>query len=251
MKDTHAHLMDACYTEDIDEVIKNAISIGVTRILLIALDIEEYKMAYKLKESYKIFDIGLGYHPSYVNELNNNWYEELEEYISNDNILCVGEIGLDYHWDKDNKDKQKNVFRKQIELAIKYDKAIVVHSRDAMEDTINILKEYPEAKGIIHCFSGSKESAKILVDMGYYISVGGPLTFKNAASLLEVFKSIPLNRLLLETDCPYLTPHPFRGKRNEPKFIEYTYNRAAELLEVDLDYLDEVINNNYKELFNK
>lgn len=171
--------------------------------------------------------------------------------LTNDKVIAIGEIGLDYHWDKSPKDIQKEVFRKQIQLAKEVNKPIVIHTRDAMEDTIKILQEEKasEVGGIMHSFSGSVESMKIMLKEDFYISLGGPVTFKNAKTPKEVAKACPLDKLLIETDCPYLTPTPYRGKRNEPAYVHYVAQEIADLREMTYEQLTKQTFNNACKLF--
>ncbi|MGL4904995.1 MAG: TatD family hydrolase, partial [Cetobacterium sp.] len=162
---------------------------------------------------------------------------------------AIGEIGLDYHWMTEPKEVQQEIFKKQLRLAQRVNKPVVIHTRDAMEDTVNILKEFPEIKGVIHCYPGSVETAKILIDR-FYLGIGGTLTFKNAKKTVEVVKDIPLDRIVLETDAPYLTPIPFRGKRNEPIYVQYVAEKIAEIKEISLEEVIKVTTENAKKLYN-
>ena len=171
--------------------------------------------------------------------------------LTNDKVVAIGEIGLDYHWDKSPKDVQKEVFRRQIQLAKEVNKPIVIHTRDAMADTIQILQEEKasEIGGIMHSFSGSVESMNIMLKENFYISLGGPVTFKNAKTPKEVAKACPLDKLLIETDCPYLTPTPYRGKRNEPAYVHYVAQEIADLKEMSYEQLTKQTFNNACTLF--
>ena len=193
----------------------------------------------------------MGWHPVDAIDMTDedlNWIEEL---AAHPKVVAIGEMGLDYHWDKSPKDIQKDVFRKQIKLAKKVKLPIIIHNREATADIVEILKEENahEVGGIMHCFSGSPEIAKECVEMNFYISLGGPVTFKNAKKPKEVAAEIPLDRLLIETDCPYLAPHPFRGKRNEPAYVKLVAEQIAEIKEITFEEVAEATTRNAKKLF--
>ena len=165
-------------------------------------------------------------------------------------MVALGEIGLDYYWVSDNKEKQKELFIRQIQLANQLQLPILVHMRDATQDTIEILKQNP-CIGIMHCYSGSAETSKILLKMGFYLSFAGPLTFKNAKDAPEVCRQAPIDRIFVETDAPYLTPHPFRGKENEPAYVHLTFEKVCEIKEIDSQILMDQMKENYRRLFTK
>ena len=185
----------------------------------------------------------LGIHPENIDNVSNLDFQFIEDNIHNNKIVAVGEIGLDYYYRTDNKDKQIEVFRKQLDIASKYNLPIVVHSRDAISDTYNILKEY-KLKGTIHCFSSSLEMAKEFIKLGYKIGVGGILTFKNSKKLQEIVKNIDLKHILIETDSPYLSPEPLRGKRNEPKNVLYVAKKIGKLTDKNLNEVLNSVNKN-------
>ena len=164
-------------------------------------------------------------------------------------VLAIGEIGLDYHWMTRPKEEQQEIFRRQMKVAERVGKPVVIHSRDAIEDTVKILKEFPLVKGIFHCYPGSVETALQVMD-NYYFGIGGVLTFKNAKKLVEVVKNIPLEKLILETDCPYMAPTPFRGKRNEPIYVEYVAKKIAEIKEITYEEVAEATNLNTRKAYN-
>ena len=178
--------------------------------------------------------------------------KEIKEKIKgNKKIIAVGEIGLDYYWEENpSKEVQKEVFRKHMELARELDLPVIIHDRDAHEDTLKIMKEYPEVKGTVHCFSGSVEFAKECLKLGYYIGITGVITFKNAKKLVKVVKEVPLDRLLVETDCPYMAPEPNRGKRNKSDYIEFIIERIAQIKEIDPIQLNKQVNDNFMRLTN-
>jgi len=247
--DTHAHLTcDELYPEVYD-ILQRAQAVGIERILCICLNKKEAERAFALKEKVPWIDIAAGFHPSDLYDLKEEDWRDMETIAHDERIVAIGEIGLDYHWDDVDKETQKRAFIRQIKMANELRKPILIHMRDATKDTLDLLRDYKEVKGIMHCFSGSLETAKEAMKMGMYLSIGGPLTFKNARGLPEVVVQCPSDRLLIETDCPYLTPHPHRGKRNEPMYITYTCDKMAEVKGMDKDALVAQLRDNYDALF--
>ena len=246
--DSHCHIIDEAFSDDFDEIIKRIEENNIERCMIVCCYDHEYDKAIALAKKDSRFDVAVGIHPSDVKKLNDDIWNKFIEYSNNPYVKAIGEIGLDYYWDKDNKDDQKDIFIKQIEIANKLNKPILVHSRDAMQDTFDIMKKYP-AKGVMHCYSGSREMAKEFMKLGYYLSLGGPVTYKNANEPKEVAKIIDDDKILIETDCPYLTPVPFRGKRNEPSYVIYTGKYISELRNVDEDVFKDQLVNNYDRLF--
>lgn len=246
--DSHCHIIDEAFSDDFDEIIKRIEENNIERCMIVCCYDHEYDKAIALAKKDSRFDVAVGIHPSDVKKLNDDIWNKFIEYSRNPYVKAIGEIGLDYYWDKDNKDDQKDIFIKQIEIANKLNKPILVHSRDAMQDTFDIMKKYP-AKGVMHCYSGSREMAKEFMKLGYYLSLGGPVTYKNANEPKEVAKIIDNDKILIETDCPYLTPVPFRGKRNEPSYVIYTGKYISELRNVDEDVFKDQLVNNYDRLF--
>lgn len=200
--DTHAHVTYKDLANRVDEIVKNALEHNVTRIVCVCCNIEEALKAIEIADQYDIFDCAFGYHPEDADIIEDTHLEKLKEILQNPHMVALGEIGLDYHWTKENKEKQKQLFIDQINLANELDLPILIHMRDATLDTLEILKQHP-VKGIMHCYSGSLETAKILVDLGFYLSFAGPLTFKNAHDAPEVCKWIPLDKVFVETDSPF------------------------------------------------
>jgi len=249
--DSHAHILDASY-DDVDKIIENAKNEGVKKIEIICCEFDQIAKAIELASASSMFEVAAGIHPSDVKKYDNSKLAELEDYLKLNKLNCLGEIGLDYHWDKDNKEEQKDFFIKQIELANKYNLPVSIHSRDAILDTYNILKDHPvKRKGIIHCYSSSLEMAKEFIKLGYLIGVGGVVTFKNSKVLKEVVKGIDTDNIIIETDCPYLAPVPKRGKQNQPAYISHTYQAVADLKEIDLKTLKMTCEKNYHNLFDK
>lgn len=249
--DTHCHITcDALY-ERIDEVLDHAKQEGIERMLIVCTNFTEYERAQYLKDrESERFDIALGFHPNDLYDFKEADYVRLEELLEQDRLIAVGEIGLDYHWDDVKPEDQKDGFVRQLQLARKYNRPVLIHMREATRDTLDILKEADSVKGIMHCYSGSKEVAQELIKSGFYISFGGPLTFKNSRGAPATAEALPLNRLFVETDSPYLTPHPFRGKQNEPMYVRYTFDKLCEIKGVDKEQAAEQLRKNYEDLFN-
>ncbi|MEW4286626.1 TatD family hydrolase [Priestia koreensis] len=249
--DTHVHLNAEQYDEDLQEVIDRALDAGVQNMVVVGFDEETINKAMELVERYDFLYASVGWHPVDAIDMTDEHLAWLEELAAHPKVVALGEMGLDYHWDKSPKDVQKEVFRKQIRLARKVKLPIIIHNRDATEDVVEILSEenVKEVGGIMHCFTGSLEVAKQCMNMNMYISYGGPVTFKNAKKPKEVVVDIPLDRLLIETDCPYLTPHPHRGKRNEPGYVSLVAEQIAELRGISYEELAVKTTENAKKLF--
>ncbi|WP_216831185.1 TatD family hydrolase [Alkalihalobacterium elongatum] len=250
--DTHVHLNADQFEEDRAEVIKRAHQAGVTHMVVVGFDEKTIKGALEIAEEYENIYAAVGWHPVDAIDMTEDHLAWLEELAAHPKVVALGEMGLDYHWDKSPKEIQKEVFRKQIRLAKKVKLPIIIHNREASQDIVDILNEEGAAEvgGIMHCFSGSVEIARACLDMNFHISFGGPVTFKNAKKPKEVAIEVPLDRLLIETDCPYLAPHPYRGKRNEPAYVQLVATQIAELKELTLEQLAEQTMNNAKKLFN-
>ena len=249
--DTHVHLNDDQFDEDLEEVIERARENGVERVVVVGFDEKTIKRAIELIDTYDFMYAAIGWHPVDAIDLTDSYLEWIEELTAHPKVVAIGEIGLDYHWDKSPKDVQQVVFRRQIQLAKKLNLPIIVHNGEATEDVVTILEEEGAAEvgGIMHCFSGSPETAKRCLDMNFYISLGGPVTFKNAIKPKEVAKAVPLDRLLIETDCPYLAPHPYRGKRNEPSYVRLVAEQIADLKEVSFEEVAKATTENANRLF--
>ncbi len=243
--DSHCHINDESYLEDLDSVLDRMAENKVTKAMLVCVSLDDYKRSLNIKKEGIEFKKAIGVYPEYT-DMDDKTFNEYVSLMKK--CDAVGEIGLDYHWYKDTKEKQKELFIKQIKIANDLNKPIIVHAREALADTYEILKKYP-CRGVLHCYSGSSELAKEFVKLGYYISIGGPITFKNAKEPLEVVKSVPLDKLLIETDSPYLTPVPNRGKRNEPSNVVYTAAKIMDTIGVDKETFLKQINVNYDSLF--
>ncbi|MBU8855576.1 hydrolase TatD [Priestia megaterium] len=249
--DTHVHLNAEQYEDDLQEVINRALEKGVQNMVVVGFDEPTIKKAIQIAETYDFIYASVGWHPVDAIDMTDEHLAWIEELAQHPKVVALGEMGLDYHWDKSPKEIQKDVFRRQIRLARKVNLPIIIHNRDATEDVVTILKEehVEEVGGIMHCFTGSIEVAKQCMDMNMYISFGGPVTFKNAKKPKEVATELPLDKLLIETDCPYLTPHPFRGKRNEPGYVSYVAEQIAELKGITYEELADITTANAKKLF--
>ena len=248
--DTHAHYDDEVFNDDREEVLKQIQEAGVIGVLNCACSRKSLTTTNELTLNYDFIYGALGIHPSDAYDYNEEVRDEIIEKVkSNNKILAIGEIGLDYYWDENpDRETQKKVFRAQMELAKELNLPVVIHDRDAHKDALDIMKEYPEVKGIVHCFSGSVEFAKECIKLGYYIGITGVVTFKNAKKIVEVVDEIPLDRLLVETDCPYMAPTPNRGKRNKSDYIEYIIEQIAEIKKIDPINANMKLNDNFRRL---
>ena len=246
--DTHCHLSKEDY-DNIDEVIERAKVNRVNRLIICGCDKKSIIESIEIANQYDNIYLEIGFHPSEANittEEDINWLDDL--ITKNRKVVAVGEIGLDYHYGKENIELQKELFRKQMKLAEELNLPVVIHSRDATEDTINILKEFPQVIGDIHCFSGSVETANIYIKMGYKIGLGGVVTFKNS-NLYKVVESIGLDNIILETDAPYLAPVPVRGKKNSSKYVPYIAEKVSEILKCSLEEVAKITTANASTLF--
>lgn len=251
--ETHAHYDDEKFDGDRDELISSLPSKGIDKVINVAASIESTKTTLMLAHKYDFVYAAVGVHPSDIDGLNEESFEWLTRAAGDEKAVAVGEIGLDYYWEKDKSvwQLQKKWFKKQLELAKKLDLPVIIHSRDAAVDTMEIMKEM-SAKGItgvIHCYSYSKEMAEEFVKMGYYIGVGGVVTFKNAKKLKETVEAVSLENILLETDCPYMAPEPHRGKRNNSAYIPYIVAEIARIKGVSEQEVKKVTYDNAKRLF--
>lgn len=226
--DTHAHYDDERFDEDRETLLLSMKDNNVGRIVSVSAGINDLSDKKALVEKYDFIYASAGVHPENVMYITDDYLKEMENILSHPKFLAVGEIGLDYH-DDVPKDIQEKYFRIQLDIAIKLNKPCIIHSRDACEDTLKILEDYPDLKAVMHCYSYSKETAEILLKKGFYFGIGGVVTFKNAKKLVEAVEAIPIERIILETDCPYLAPEPFRGKRNDSTLIKYVVEKIADI----------------------
>ena len=249
--DTHAHYDDDTFDEDREELLAGMNAAGVEYIVNVGASMASSERSVNLAEKYPFVYAAVGVHPDEVGELNEEKFAQLKAWTSHEKVKAVGEIGLDYYWDKEGHDLQKHWFMRQMELAHECNLPMIVHSREAAKDTLDmIVAAKPlELSGIIHCYSYSVEQAREYLDMGYYIGIGGVLTFKNAKKLKEVAEYAPLSQIVIETDCPYLSPEPFRGKRNNSANLKYIAQKLAELKNMEYDEIISVTRKNAMELY--
>ena len=250
--DTHCHLNDEKLLSRVDEVIADAKEAGVDKFLVVGWDKESSLCAIKLAEQYNEIYAAIGFHPENIFDVQDGDYEETMKYINHPKVVAVGEIGLDYYWEKDplKRELQKEWFIKQIDFANEHHKPISIHSRDSFLDCLTILKEHkPLYGGVMHCYSGSVELLKEVLDLGLYIGLDGPVTFTNAKTPKEVAEVVPLDRLVVETDSPYLPPHPLRGTVNEPKNLRWIIDEITRLKGLSKKHIMDVVYNNSLKLF--
>lgn len=246
--DTHSHYDDAQFDADRNDLLKSLPQKGVIGVVSCGCDPESTRFNAGLAEQYDYIYFAAGLHPENLEGLKMDDLDEIERYAKEEKCVAIGEIGLDYHWMASSKEVQKEFFAAQCELANKLDMPVIVHDREAHADTLAILKQY-RPKGVLHCFSGSAETAKEIVKMGMYIGLNGVATFKNARKSIEAAKAIPIERLVLETDCPYLAPVPHRGKRNDSSFIPFIAERLSEELGIPAQELLNITAQNAKRLY--
>lgn len=248
--DTHAHYDDAQFDEDRDELLKSMEENGVGTIVNVCATLSSCEKVLNLVKNYPFMYTAVGIHPDEVGALNEENFARMEAYLSDEKVVAVGEIGLDYYWDNESHDIQKKWFVRQLELARKKNLPVNIHSREAAADTMEIMKEYAQGlKGVIHCYSYSKEMAEEYVKMGFYIGVGGVVTFKNGRRLKETVEAIPLTSIVLETDCPYLAPEPYRGKRNNSSYIRFAAEEIARIKNVTYEEVVSQTEKNARELY--
>ena len=249
--DSHAHYDDEEFDNDRKEVMEELKKDGVIGIMNCSSSYESIAKTCELINTWDFIYGAVGIHPENADEFKDEMLEEFKEIIKkNPKVKAIGEIGLDYYWDENpDKEIQKDVFRKHMKLAEELNLPVIIHDRDAHEDTLNIIKEFPNVKGVVHCFSGSVEFAKECLKLGYYIGVTGVVTFKNAKKVVKVVKEVPIERLLVETDCPYMAPEPNRGKRNKSSYIKYVIEKISEIKEINPKEFNIKVNENLQNLF--
>ena len=252
--DTHCHLNDEQLENDTKDIIERAKEHNVKKLVCVGASLSSSVKAVEIANEYDNVFAVIGVHPDDANTFNDDILDKLRELAKNNKkVVAIGEIGLDYHFVQDNKEAQKQCFIKQIELANELDLPIVIHTRDAMGDTLDIVRKYKDKiknGGIFHCFHGSKEVLYEINKMGFYVSYGGAITFNNANSLREIVKQTPLDKILTETDCPYMAPVPLRGTTNEPKNIDLIFEKMCEIKNISKNELEKIIENNTKKIFN-
>ena len=248
--DTHAHYDDERFDEDRDTLLASMPENNVGLILNPGCDVESSRKAVSYANKYPFVYAAVGIHPDEVGSLNEETFAQMKELFKEEKVVAVGEIGLDYYWDNEPREVQKKWFIRQLELARELDLPVLIHSREAAADTMEIMKEHAKGlSGVIHCYSYSKEMAQEYIKMGFYIGVGGVVTFKNAKKLKEVVENIPLTSIVLETDCPYMAPEPNRGKRNNSAYIRYVAEKIAELKGITYEEVVEQTEKNAREMY--
>ena len=247
--DSHAHYSDERFDDDREELLLSMKEKGVYNIMNIGADIESSKKSIELAQKYDFIYCAVGIHPEEANRLPDNYIDSIRELAKYEKVRAIGEIGLDYHYEGYNPENQRELFEKQLILAEELNLPVIIHSRDAQAETMEILKRH-KVRGVIHCYSGSAELAKEYVKMGFYIGFTGVLTFKNARRAVESVSAIPLDRLLIETDCPYMAPEPYRGRRCDSSMLSSVANKMAEIKGVTPEEIIDITNKNTKAIFN-
>jgi TatD DNase family protein len=249
--DSHAHYDDEVFNDDREKLLASMKENGVERIVNVGASMSSSAESVSLAERYDFMYAAVGVHPSEVDGLTDEDMIKLERYSANEKVVAIGEIGLDYHYDDTDKELQKKWFAKQLDVAVKTKMPVIIHSRDAASDTMDILKKYQGklSQAVIHCYSYSEEMAKEYVKMGYYIGIGGVLTFKNAKKLKEVAKIIPIEKIVLETDCPYLSPEPNRGQRNDSTNIKYVVKELAGIKGISEEEIERITYENAMKMY--
>ena len=247
--DSHAHYDDEKFETDRQDVLDGLFSDKICGIINCGCNLQSSLMSVKLSKEYNRVYAAVGVHPHEAEDVNDDEFKKIIELLDENKVVAIGEIGLDFHYDFSPRDKQIEMFERQVKLSKELDIPIIVHDREAHEETYKILRKY-KPKGVVHCFSGSVELAKETVKLGMYIGLGGAVTFKNAVKPVEVAKFTPMERILLETDAPYMSPVPLRGKRCQSDMIEYTALKIAEVKEIDYNAVVDTARKNTEELFN-
>ena len=248
--DTHTHLDDEKFDTDRDEVIASFADEGLTLAVNIGANIKTSAASIALAEKYDFIYAAVGVHPNDVGDMTDADLAQIEEWTKHPRVVAIGEIGLDYHYDEPDPEIQKEWFLKQLLLAKKLDMPYIIHDRDAHADVLEIIKKVDYYKGVMHCFSGSAQMARQVTDLGMYVSIAGQVTFKNANKVLSVAETVPLDKLLIETDSPYLTPEPYRGKRNNSGYVKYTAAKIAELRGMTTEEIAKITMENGKRFYN-
>lgn len=249
--DTHAHYDDEQFDTDRETLLASMPEQGVGTIVNVSATYASCQRVVDLVQKYPFMYAAVGIHPDEVGSLNEERFQQMKELCKQEKVVAVGEIGLDYYWDNESHDLQKEWFVRQLDLARELNLPVLIHSREAAADTMEIMKQHGQGlKGVIHCFSYSKEMAAEYMKMGFYIGVGGVVTFKNARKLKETVQEIPLTSIVLETDCPYLAPVPYRGKRNNSAYIKYVAEEIAEIKGISYEAVVEQTEKNARDLYN-
>ena len=248
--DTHAHLDFDRFDEDRAEVIQNAYDTGIKKIINVGADMESSRNSVQLAEDYDFIYASVGMHPHDAEDFTEDSYQELKELAQRDEVIAIGEIGLDYHYDNSPRQRQQEVFKEQLKLAKELDLPVIIHSRDAKEDSLRILKEYAaDLTGVMHCYGYDLPTAKEVFDLDFYVSFGGLITFNGTTSIRKMVKKLPIEKILLETDAPYLTPEPHRGQRNESKYVQEIAEKMAEIKDLSVSEVADITTTNAEQLF--
>lgn len=246
--DSHAHYNDDRYNDDRDKVINQVHENGVSKIINVGYDLKSSQLSICLAEKYNFIYASVGIHPHDASKVSHNYIAKLENLAKNKKVIAIGEIGLDYYYENSEKNQQKKVFCEQMELAKNLNLPVIIHSRDATQDTLEILEKY-KIKGVVHCFAGSKETAKIIADMGMYLGFTGVITFPKSKKAISAIKETPIEKILLETDCPYMAPVPFRGKRCQSDMIDKIAEKISEIKNIPTQQVIDICYKNTCELF--
>ena len=250
--DSHAHYNDEKFDDDRDTIIKEAYNSGITTIINAGYSLESSKKAIEIANQYKFMYATVGVTPNDIEDLKGNYIEDIEELAKSYKVVAIGEIGLDYYWNKENKEKQKQIFMEQIKLANKLDLPIVIHTREAVMDTIDILKKIEcKKRGVFHCCPLNRELVKEALKLGFYISFAGPVTFKNSKNAAEIINLVPIERILIETDSPYLSPEPVRGTRNDSRNVKYIAQKIADIKGLTVEEIAKQTYKNAQKIFDR
>ena len=249
--ESHAHYDDDRYDKDRDELLSSLPSFGVEYVVNAGIDLYSSEYGLALADRYDFMYAAVGYHPHEVKHLTEEKFSELKELINHPKVVAVGEIGLDFYYDNSPRQEQRYWFKRQLDWAAETGLPVIIHSREASQECFNMIKASDVRRGVIHCFSGSLEMALDYIKLGFHIGIGGVVTYKNAKTLKNVAKNIPLDRILLETDCPYLSPRQVRGTRNDSKNLQFVAEEISKLREIDIENLLSITKNNAKNLFLK
>lgn len=249
--DSHAHYDDEAFDEDREEVLQEVQKSGISYIVNAGASIESSRASVELAGKHQFIYAAVGIHPQDADKFNSDSPGKLESLAGSKKVVAIGEIGLDYYWEGPHKDVQKRVFEEQMKLALKLNLPVIIHDREAHGDTFDMVRRYASQGllGVLHCYSGSPEMAVEYVKLGFYIGFTGVITFKNAVKSLEVLKVVPMDKILIETDCPYLAPVPFRGKRNDSRYLKHVVEKACQVLDIDYGYFAEKTCSNARDLF--
>lgn len=247
--DSHAHYNDGRFLEDIDEVLGSIRENNIGYIMNACSSVDEIDYILKLAEKYDFLYASVGVHPHEVSTMEEEDIDKLKYYAKHPKVKAIGEMGLDYYYDNSPRDLQKKWFKRQIELSLELDMPIIIHDRDAHRDCLDILNEYRGVKGVFHCYSGSADMLSEVLDLGLYVAFGGSITFKKSQRPVEAAKEAPLDRILIETDCPYLTPEPYRGKRNSSLYIHLVAEKIAQIKNISVEEIERITTQNAKRCF--